>query len=53
MRALEVREKTVGPTHYRIAESLEACSRLFRRLGRDAEARDMKSRATELRERLP
>ena len=28
-RGLKVRQETLGPAHYRIAESLDACARLY------------------------
>jgi hypothetical protein len=51
-RALTIRQETLGPAHVRIAESLEACARLYRRLGREAEADTLEEQAKGVRAEL-
>jgi hypothetical protein len=51
-RALTIRERTLGPVHVRIAESLEACAELRRRLGEEAAADSLTARAGAVRAEL-
>jgi Tfp pilus assembly protein PilF len=51
MRALEIKEKSLGKNHPNIATSLENLAALLRKTNREAEAQEMEERARGIRGR--